>query len=430
MTEAPDIARTKPEAAPDIALASRLFEELRARTAADEGVTRASYGEGEQAAHAIVRREAEKLGLEIATDAAANLYMTMPGAERERAIFIGSHLDSVPRGGNYDGAAGVFMGLSILSGYRHAGAQPPRDITVMAIRAEESTWFNSSYIGSRAAFGRLRAEELDGLKRAGDQRTLADCIADCGGDPAALRRARAHLDPNRIAAFIEPHIEQAEGLVIRNKPFAVVTGIRGAFRYREARCLGVYAHSGATPRDARRDAVAAVSAFVVEMNAAWRAREAVGEDLAVTFGQFATDPDEHAFSKIAGRVDFSLDVRSQSAATLVAVRNDALAVIERIAREHQVSFDIGPLTTTEPALMDQGVIDALKSAAGGSAPLVPCGAGHDAAVFAAIGVPTGMLFIRNANGSHNPREHMAMEDFAATAAVLSDACLSGRLAPR
>lgn len=411
---------------PDIALAARLFDELRARTGTDAGVTRISYGEGEEIAHAMVRREAEALGLRIETDAAANLYMTLPGREPGPALMIGSHLDSVPRGGNFDGAAGVLMGLSVISGYRHAEFCPPRDLTVMAIRAEESTWFNASYIGSRAAFGRLAADELDALERANDGRSLGDAIAACGGDVPALRRGAAFLDPARIAAFIEPHIEQGPRLVGSRDPFGIVTGIRGSFRYRRACCHGVYAHSGATPREVRRDAVSAVAALIVEMNALWSALEAEGEDLAITFGQLATDAAEHAFSKVAGRVDASLDVRSQSTETLDRVWREMQAIVAHLERAYHVTFDLGPRTGSDPAPMSEGVIAALARAAasaGFAAPLLPCGAGHDAAVFASLGVPTGMIFIRNENGSHNPREAMAIEDFTAAAEVLSCFCL-------
>ena len=128
---------------PDIALAERLFTELRDRTSDTRGVTRMSYGPGEEIAHAIVRREAEALGLAVDTDAACNQYVTLPGQSDAPGIVIGSHLDSVPLGGNFDGAAGVLMGLSVLSGLVAAGRVPPRSITVMAIRAEESAWFLS-----------------------------------------------------------------------------------------------------------------------------------------------------------------------------------------------------------------------------------------------------------------------------------------------
>ena len=112
---------------PDFRLAASLFAELRQRTGCGGGITRASYGEGEAAAHAIVAREARLMGMRVVTDAALNLFMTLPGRRREPRIMIGSHLDSVPSGGNYDGAAGVIMGLSVAAGMQKAAVRPPFD---------------------------------------------------------------------------------------------------------------------------------------------------------------------------------------------------------------------------------------------------------------------------------------------------------------
>jgi N-carbamoyl-L-amino-acid hydrolase len=412
--------------APDIDLAARLFDELRARTGHAGGITRASYGEGEELAHAMVRREAEALGLQLRVDAGLNLAVTLPGRTRAPAVVIGSHLDSVPCGGNFDGAAGVLMGLAVAAGWRHAGLQPARDLTVLVTRAEESTWFNASYIGSRGVLGLIQADELDAVTRSDTGRTLGDHIADLGGDPAALARGEAFMSAANVACFIEPHIEQGPQLIADDLPVGVVTGIRGSFRHRAAACLGAYGHSGTTPHALRRDAVVGASALVMALQALWTRLEEAGHDLTVTLGQFATDAREHAFSKVPGRVDFALDVRSQSTATLDEVRAETYALAARIEREHKVTFDWGPVSGSRPAVMDQLVVDGLVAAAadvGVAAPRMACGAGHDAAVFANAGIPAGMLFIRNANGSHNPHEQMAMADFAAAANVLSRFCL-------
>ncbi len=425
--KAPFPRQNASDGSPDIGLAERLFAALRSGTGDAGGITRASYGAGENLAHLLVRKEALALGLDIRTDAASNLYLTMRGQGAEPGLMIGSHLDSVPSGGNFDGAAGVLMGLAVLSGFRRAGIVPPRDITVMAIRAEESAWFNASYIGSRAAFGLLEPAELDDVVRSDDGRSLGGHILDAGGDPDALRRREAYLDPGRIGLFIEPHIEQGPYLVAQGLPAGIVTGIRGSFRHRQARCIGSYAHSGATPRTLRQDAVSAVAALVVALNDLWRDMEEAGEDLTITFGQVSTDPAEHAFSKVAGLVHFCLDVRSQSEATLESVRASVYRTAASVAARHRVAFDFGPLTGSRPAVMDAAVVDRLASVAkdlGIEAPRMACGAGHDAAVFANAGVPTGMLFIRNANGSHNPHEAMDMTDFAAAAAILSRFCLA------
>lgn len=410
----------------DIGLAERLFDELRQRTSTDRGITRASYGLGEQIAHDMVRREARKLGLDVSSDAAGNLYMTMKGREAGPAIFIGSHLDSVPMGGNFDGAAGVLLGLSVLSGYVGARIRPLRDITVMAIRAEESTWFGASYIGSRAAFGLLSAEELDHVKRSSDQIPLGAAVDAAGGDTAALRAGNAFLDATKIALFIEPHIEQGPVLLERRLPVGIVTGIRGSFRYRDARCVGTYAHSGATPREYRQDAVRATAALVVELDEAWTRLSREGADLVVTFGQFFTDPAEAAFSKIAGQVSFSLDVRSEESQTLDRMKTILSDIRAKIEAEHGVRFELGSLTASTPARMDKNLVNALSDLAQKldiETQTMACGAGHDAAVFASAGVATGMVFIRNAHGSHNPEEQMEMADFAEAARLLSALCL-------
>ena len=418
-------SRSKVE--PDIALAERLFAELRHRTSDDRGVTRASYGPGEELAHALARQEAERLNLDIETDAACNLYITLRGQNDLPRIVIGSHLDSVPLGGNYDGAAGVLAGLAVVSGLIRAGQMPPRAVTVMAIRAEESAWFNSSYIGSRAAFGRLTPRELDTVQRANDNLILSHAIDAAGGRSEALRHGLSHLAPAEIGLFVEPHIEQGPVLVKEGVPIGIVTEIRGSFRYRQACCRGAYAHSGATPREGRQDAVRALSSLIVKLDALWSRMDDAGEDLTVTVGQVRTDPKEASFSKIAGLVEFSLDVRSGSPETLARVSVELDGLIDRISREQKVTFDLGPRTGSDPASMHPVVIAALERAAHDlriPALKIPSGAGHDAATFAAMGVPTGMLFLRNENGSHNPDEHLDMADFAHGTNILLRLCLA------
>ncbi|MDG2405217.1 MAG: hydantoinase/carbamoylase family amidase [Paracoccaceae bacterium] len=423
----PSPARDNMDILPDIALAERLFVELRNRTSDTRGVTRTSYGTGEHVAHAIVRREAEALGLVIETDPACNQYITLPGQTDAPGIVIGSHLDSVPMGGNFDGAAGVLMGLSVISGLAAVDRVPPLSITLMAIRAEESAWFSASYIGSRAAFGRLDAQELDTVVRAGDGATLGKAIAAAGGRVDEIAAGHRHWSPDDIGVFLEPHIEQGPMLTLKGMPLGIVTDIRGSLRFRHAVCNGAYAHSGTTPREVRRDAALAVSKLVVEINQLWRQFEKQGMDLTVTVGEIATDPEEASFSKVAGLVRFSLDIRSNSRAALEEFAIELEALTVAIEKNQNVNFDFGPRTSTAPAEMHPAVVAGLRQAATTlEMPTLkmPCGAGHDAAIFASLGVSTGMLFLRNENGSHNPDEHMEMADFSAGAKVLMRFCLS------
>ena len=162
MTARPTGGKQRDVPDPDIALAERLFDALAVKTRDTKGVTRASYGKGEQFAHDLVTAEARYVGQLTSVDAAGNLYVWLPGSYRsDRANIIGSHLDSVPIGGNFDGAAGVLAGLAVIVGRYKAGFRLDDDVTVMAIRAEERNWFPCSYIGARSALGILPAPALE-----------------------------------------------------------------------------------------------------------------------------------------------------------------------------------------------------------------------------------------------------------------------------
>lgn len=407
---------------PDWAQADALFMTLRALSFDGVGITRDSYGAGEQRAHDLLRKQAGLAGLQVSVDAALNLYMTLPGRTRHTAVVMtGSHLDSVPRGGNYDGAAGVVAGLAVLSGWSKGGYRPEHDVTVMAIRAEESAWFPVSYVGSKAAFGLLPAQSLEAI-RADTALSLREHLSRLGGDPQALATQVAALDRTQIDSFIEVHIEQGPVLIEAGVPLGIVSGICGSLRYRRARALGFYAHSGATPRSHRRDAVVAVSQLVVTLQRLWQGMEREGHQLTVTVGQFTTDPVQADFSKVSGQVDFCIDLRSEQPGTLELMDIRLKQALIDITAEHGVTFDLGERTQSTAGVMSNRLITQLYDAArslGLPTRSLPSGAGHDAAVFAGVGIDTAMLFIRNANGSHNPEEAMSSEDFQSATKVLA-----------
>lgn len=402
-------------------LASRLFDQLRRDGLDEPGVTRDPYGPGEQRAHATVSAVAQQLGLSIDHDAAANLYMTLAGRDpMAKGIVVGSHLDSVPHGGNFDGAAGVVAGLVAVAAFQRAGIKPERDITVMGIRAEESIWFQVSYIGSRGALGTLPEGALD-VRRIDTQRTLAEHIADCGGDPDALRAGNRYFDPARLRAYVELHIEQAPSLVEAGRPVAICTGIPGNFRYPEARIEGSHDHVG-LPRRFRRDAAMAGAEFAMALDRVWEEHEAKGIAMACTIGRFHTDPTMHGLTIVPGAFHFSLDVRAYDEAVLAELDRRVDAIITGIEQRRGVHFHRGPKARAAVGAVDPAIKSALESAAAElGIPVLELGspASHDAAAFAACGVPMGMIFIRNANGSHNPREAMELDDFMAGATLLT-----------
>jgi N-carbamoyl-L-amino-acid hydrolase len=400
-----------------MALAASLFAELNRATRQERGIVRDSYGDGEQAAHDLMRAAADGLDLEVTVDAIGNLFMTLPGIDRSAPrVLMGSHLDSAPHGGNFDGAAGVVAGLSALSGLRSAGIVPRVDLCVMGIRAEESSWFDVSYLGSGGAFGLLDPECLT-VRRSDDGRTLEEALLARGFEPAAIRERRQLLDPAGIRAYLELHIEQGPTLVERGLPAAVVTAVRGCRRFRTARCHGRYGHSGTVTRAYRQDAVAATVALLHHLGTVWEQFERDGADLVVTVGELSTDPLLHAPSKVAGETRFVLDIRSVSETTMSDFAAAARTAADRLGTEFRVRFDLGDTTDSPAAVMDTRLRASLMRHLDRPFELAS-GAGHDAATFAKVGIPTAMIFVRNDHGSHNADESMELEDFAVATRAL------------
>ncbi len=190
-----------------------------------------------------------------------------------------------------------------------------------------------------------------------------------------------------------------------------MSGIRGCKRFRNARCIGEYAHSGAVGRPYRRDAVAATVALLHHMESVWLQQEEAGEDLVLTSGELFTDPAMHGPSKIAGETRFVLDLRSLSDTTMEVVAAEARAAAERISAAYRVHIDLGATSDSPAAVMDSRLRARLMTLLDRPFEMAS-GAGHDAAVFTKVGIPSAMIFVRNENGSHNPDEAMSLDDFA------------------
>jgi N-carbamoyl-L-amino-acid hydrolase len=415
--------------APDLAaLARALFETLRAAHHDGTGITRETYGAGETAAMRRIEAIARDAGLDCTWDAAANLRITLPGRDPTLpAAACGSHLDSVPQGGNFDGAAGVIAGLLALLGAAR-GPRPARTLHLFVMRGEESAWYGRPYLGSSALFGQFDSRWMDLPCLQDPSLTLRAAMAREGADADAVAGGAKLLDPASLSHFVELHIEQGPVMVARGVPVGLVSGIRGNHRHPSARCLGEAAHSGAVPRWLRRDAVLASADLAMRLDASWRTLLERGEDLVMTFGIFTTDPKEHAMTRVPGECRFTLEYRSESEATL----DDFHALAEQeaadVARERRVRFDLGPGVRTPPAVMDGGLLrhaQAICRDAGIAHEVLASGAGHDAAIFANAGVPAAMVFVRNEHGSHNPHEAMEFEDFLVAAGVLQALLLTG-----
>jgi beta-ureidopropionase / N-carbamoyl-L-amino-acid hydrolase len=261
-------------------------------------------------------------------------------------VFVGSHLDTVPHGGNYDGAAGVIAGLLCLIRLRLENKVPPRRIKMLALRGEESPWFETAGLGSRALFGELAGDLARHHRSTG--LTLREHLKAVGANVDLVAKGRKVLEPGQIAAYYELHIEQGPVMVERKVPVAVVSGIRGILRFPSINCFGEEGHSGAVPRELRRDPVSAVVNLLHRIELQWTKLLEQNVDLVVTSGVVSTPSQNHSPSRIAGEVAFSLDVRSIDREVLEKVRKFIHAEMETVQRERKVRFKIGTEYLTPP----------------------------------------------------------------------------------
>src|SRR5262249_32018526 len=287
-------------------------------------------------------------GLTTARDAVQNLVVGLPGEASGAVIYVGSHLDSVPQGGNFDGLAGIVAGLLCLVDFRREGTRLRRPVRVLGLRGEESAWFGKAYVGSSALLGKLSGDDLD-LRHRSDTCTLAEAMARIGVEVERVRSGERFFDLAGAAAYLELHIEQGRVLVARRWPPALGAGIRGTIRHKRVVCLGEAGHSGAVPRWLRRDAVLATAELMHRLDDRWAAWLERGLDLVLTFGIVSTDPRAHAMSRIPGEVVFSFEVRSQSRETLGAFYDLFHTECEAVATERNVRFAFDRHLESPPA---------------------------------------------------------------------------------
>lgn len=405
------------------AFARRVFDDTLAFSKDPEtGVTREGYGPAEERLHDYLKAWGRGLGLEERTDAAGNLFLTLPGKDRARPSFMtGSHSDSVPQGGHFDGLAGIVAAMCAIRWLKEQGIALERDVTLVAFRLEENSFFGRAYVGSSAFAGVLAASDL-ALRHRSKELTLGEAIRRAGFDPEAMASGRPLADLSKIATFVELHIEQGPTLDMNpDARVGIVTGIRGSRLHKRARCLGETAHAGAVDKRFRHDAVLAAADLLTRMDRHWDEWLANGKDLVFTPGIISTAPSA-AVSVIAGEAAFSLDMRSLNPAVIDGFHELLLEEAQAVGKERGVRFEFDPILRMEPCALDSGLQDAMAAAAAKAGiPVLrmPSGAGHDSAVLSNAGIPTGMIFVANQDGSHNPREKMRIEDFLLGAEILT-----------
>jgi N-carbamoyl-L-amino-acid hydrolase len=401
-----------------------LLERIGQETTDNPGITRAAWSRNDEIAADGVRAFARRHGLQVLNDAFGNVQVLLPGVDPATpCVTTGSHLDSVPHGGNYDGLAGIAAGLAVLAAANAEPVDRAKPFRVVAMRGEESPWYGTAYLGSRLMLGLSTLDELGDLVRSDTGKSLRHHIHRLGY-PRTGEAVAPLLSSGLVTSFLELHIEQGPLLEADGIPVGIATAVRGNVRFPDARCIGAYGHSAALPRRFRQDAVLAVAELALRLDGYWKERIAQGdEDFVFTVGKFSTDAVQHAMTKVAGEVRFSLNIGAAVKASQDAARTLLFDLIKDIEKDRQVTFELGREVGTPPTQMDERLIALIEDAArplGIATRRMPT-VGHDAAMFARAGIPCAVLLIRNANGSHNSDEALDRKDFASGVHVLARA---------
>jgi len=393
---------------------NNLFARIAEQTGDEHGISRASYGKFETAAADSLIAYAREHGLDAGFDRVGNATFTASGQfETEPEILVGSHVDSVPRGGNYDGLAGVVAGIGTLVALKECNSAAQRSVRVLGFRGEESPWFGTAYLGSKLFTGQLSLSDTEAMRRSDTSRTLTEHLGEIGVARSQIDGKPA-VSLDRVRAYLELHIEQGPVLVDLDNPVAIATAIRGNIRYPFAKCYGSYAHSAAVPRRLRADAMIATAKLIAFADELWQKElEAGHDDLVFTCGICHTDAVEHSMTKVPGETSFSLNIGSINDDVMDRVHQGLLDKAQTLSDEHHVRFEFGERVGTGAVALDSAMNDRIaeSSHAINIKPHRMATVGHDAAIFARMGIPAGIILIRNAKGSHNREEEMEMDDF-------------------
>ncbi|HEY8647830.1 MAG TPA: Zn-dependent hydrolase [Candidatus Limnocylindria bacterium] len=395
----------------DRARLERHIAELSAIGGAGTSVTRLGLSPDEQRARDLVGSWLQARGATVRRDGAANLYCRF-GDAGPAAIVVGSHLDSVPEGGRFDGALGVLCAVEAVEALLDEGLRFTRPVEIVGWCDEEGARFGIGLFGSCAAFGRLPDRAATRADASGV--TIAEALRAIGesGDPTTAVRPKGD-----VAAYLELHIEQGPRLAAAGLALGVVSDIVGILHARVT-VRGRQDHAGATIMTARADALAAAAEMLLAVEAA-----AAGlPDTVGTVGEISVRPG--AKNVVPGECVFSLDLRARDEETVEALGRAVRLAIRRIGDGRGVTSTIDvlsrvPAVPLDPALRDLFLRSA--KAVGVQAPELFSGAGHDAENAQLAGVPTGMLFVRSTGGSHNPNELATLDDAVLGATALAHA---------
>jgi len=379
------------------------LDELRALTADENGAQRVAWTPMWLKAREWFTEKLNGLPIEDHYDAAGNRWVTLRG-ESEKALVLGSHLDSVPNGGWLDGCLGVIAALEVLTGFaKQYNGKPPCTVKLVDWADEEGARFGRSLFGS-SAFAGTHSIAADRVRTDREGVTLEAALKNCGID--IERVGDAAIEQKNLAAYLELHIEQGPILEREKKTLGVVQGTKGVERW-AITFHGQEAHSGSTPMEARRDALAACAKLALEIRPIAKKHP----QSVATMGSVKTFPG--IVTAVVGRCEATLDMRDLDADVLAGMLREAREASERFAKEEGCTVEWSKIWSIEPipfhpeliAFCDEAIVETA-----GISERLPSGPLHDAAEVARIGIPTVMMFVQSLNGlSHNKAEDTQRE---------------------
>jgi beta-ureidopropionase / N-carbamoyl-L-amino-acid hydrolase len=383
----------------------------------DSGVTRIGFSEADLAARSWLMQQMRDSGLTVRVDPAGNIFGKRAGRESLPTILFGSHIDSVPSGGNFDGDVGSLGALEVMRALNDSNIATRHPVEMVIWTNEEGQHFGHGLLGSSAAAGLLSSDVLDRKDEEGA--TLRDWLRRYGQDPARIADAR--IPANSLAAYLELHVEQGGVLDESKTQIGVVQGIVG-IQYWACTVNGFANHAGTTPMNRRQDALIAASKAALAVREEVRAEP--GRQVG-TVGYVRVEPG--ARNVVPGRVEFPVELRDLDGEKVILIWSRIEKRFRQIGIEENVTFDCQLLQKSSSALTDQAIQNDIRGAAraaGYSTLDLPSGAGHDAQQIAHL-VPIGMIFVPSRGGiSHSPREYTSPEDAANGVEILYRTLLS------
>jgi len=388
------------------------LKELRALTGDENGAQRVAFTETWSRARAWLREKLKALPVEIHSDPAGNVWATLTG-KSDRSLLIGGHIDSVPNGGWLDGCLNLLAGVEILRRINEQyDGKPPVTVRLVDWADEEGARFGKSLFGSSACSGNLDLEEARTLVDRDGVR-LPDALKTVGIDLERVKESGSEL--KNAAAYLELHIEQGPVLERMGLPLGVVLGTKGVERH-IITFHGQEAHSGSTPMNARRDALAAAAKLALEIRVIAKKHE----DAVCTMGSVKTFPGIP--TAVVGRCEVTLDQRDLDAGILADMHREAQEASHRFAREENCTVEWSRLWNIEPVPFHPHLLELCEQAlreTSGTVHRMPSGPLHDAAEVSRAGIPTVMMFVQSLKGiSHNKIEDTKEEHLEMSVAAL------------